>query len=136
MNFLPETNFRFTYLLNRNNTPNSQRNLYMQSGVSSNGLDNFFYGIHGDWETRRLFAGFGIPPIRPFYSRTIGLDKKGNKIPILFGARLSGNLSPDVRIGAMNMQTGRQGDYAPENFCIYIAKKSFKKIHDQRLFFE
>ncbi len=53
-------NFRFTYLLNRNNTPNSQRNLYMQSGVSSNGLDNFFYGIHGDWETRRLFAGFGI----------------------------------------------------------------------------
>jgi hypothetical protein len=37
-------------------------------------------------ENADLFAGFGIPPIRPFYSRTIGLDKEGNKIPILFGA--------------------------------------------------
>ncbi|MFM1971807.1 MAG: hypothetical protein RL185_489, partial [Bacteroidota bacterium] len=50
-------------------------------------------------ENADLFAGFGIPPIRPFYSRTIGLDKDGNKIPILFGARLSGNLTPDLRIG-------------------------------------
>ena len=78
-------------------------------------------------ENSDLFAGFGIPPIRPFYSRTIGLDKKGNKIPILFGARLSGNLSPDVRIGAMNMQTGRQGDYAPENFSAFTLQKRVLK---------
>jgi hypothetical protein len=74
-----------------------------------------------------LFAGFGIPPIRPFYSRTIGLDKEGNKIPILFGARLSGNLSPDVRIGAMNMQTGRKGNYAPENFSAFTWQKRVLK---------
>ena len=55
--------FRFTYLLNRKNTPNSQRNLYFQSGVSSKGFDNFFYGIHGDWETRRLFFGFNLKQV-------------------------------------------------------------------------
>ena len=78
-------------------------------------------------ENADLFAGFGIPPIRPFYSRTIGLDKEGNKIPILFGARLSGNLSPDVRIGAMNMQTGRKGNYAPENFSAFTLQKRVLK---------
>jgi hypothetical protein len=33
-------------------------------------------------ENSDLFSQYGIPPIRPFYSRTIGLDKEGNKIPI------------------------------------------------------
>ena len=52
--------FRFTYLLNRKNTEHSQRNLYFQSGISSDGFQNHFYGIHGDRETRRWFAGFGL----------------------------------------------------------------------------
>ena len=51
---------RYTYLLNRKNTENSQRNLYFQSGISSKGFNEYFYGIHGDWETRRLFVGFGL----------------------------------------------------------------------------
>jgi hypothetical protein len=51
---------RFTYLLNRKNTESSQRNLYLQSGISSEGFNKFFYGMHGDWETRRLFVGFGL----------------------------------------------------------------------------
>ena len=50
---------RLTYLLNRKNTKNSQRNLYFQSAISPDDLNNNFYGIHGDWETRRLFSGFG-----------------------------------------------------------------------------
>ncbi|MEI6189431.1 MAG: DUF5916 domain-containing protein [Chitinophagia bacterium] len=78
-------------------------------------------------ENSDLFSNFGIPPIRPFYSRTIGLDKNGNKIPILFGARLSGNLSPGTRIGLMNMQTGRQGNYSPENFSAFTLQKSVLK---------
>ncbi|WP_448940455.1 DUF5916 domain-containing protein, partial [Escherichia coli] len=41
-------------------------------------------------ENSDLFAQIGIPSIRPFYSRTIGLDKNANPIPIIFGARLSG----------------------------------------------
>ena len=52
--------FRYTHLLDRKNTRHSQRNFYFQSGVSSQGLDGHFYGLHGDWETRRLFAGFGV----------------------------------------------------------------------------
>ena len=50
---------RLTYLINRKNTDTSQRNLYFQSGVLIDDTDGFFYGIHGDWETRRWFSGFG-----------------------------------------------------------------------------
>ena len=50
---------RLTYLINRKNTDISQRNLYFQSGVLVDDTDGFFYGIHGDWETRRWFSGFG-----------------------------------------------------------------------------
>jgi len=79
-------------------------------------------------ENSDLFANFGIPPVRPFYSRTIGLDKQGNRIPILFGARMSGNLAPGTRIGMMNMQTGRQGNYSPENFsAITLHKRVLKR---------
>lgn len=67
-------------------------------------------------ENSDLFSQYGIPPIRPFYSRSIGLDKDGNKIPILFGARVSGNVTKSTRIGFMNMQTGRKGSYSPENY--------------------
>ena len=76
-------------------------------------------------ENSDLFAGFGNPLYKPFYSRTIGLDKEGNQIPILLGARLSGNLSPTVRIGLMNMQTGKKGDYSPENFTAFTMQKRF-----------
>lgn len=58
---------RFTYLLNRKNTQTSQRNLYFQSGLSSKGLDNYFYGVHGDWETRRWFLGFGLKEVESAY---------------------------------------------------------------------
>jgi hypothetical protein len=78
-------------------------------------------------ENSDLFSNFGIPGIHPFYSRTIGLDKDGNKIPILFGARLSGNIDPATRIGVMDMQTGRQGSYAPENFSAFTLQRSVLK---------
>jgi hypothetical protein len=51
-------------------------------------------------ENNDLFANFGNPNIRPFFSRRIGLG-----VPIRFGARLSGKLDRDWRIGAMDMQT-------------------------------
>ena len=67
-------------------------------------------------ENDDLFSGYGIPPIRPFYSRTIGLDKNGNKVPILGGARLSGNLTKRTRIGIMDMQTRSTTDAAAQNY--------------------
>jgi hypothetical protein len=51
-------------------------------------------------ENSDLFANFGYTNIRPFFSRRIGLG-----VPISFGARLSGSLSKNWRIGVMDMQT-------------------------------
>ena len=51
-------NIRGTYLLDRNNTKSSQRNLYITAALSTKESDNHYYGIHGDWETRRVFTSF------------------------------------------------------------------------------
>ncbi|MGI9545498.1 MAG: DUF5916 domain-containing protein, partial [Cyclobacteriaceae bacterium] len=67
-------------------------------------------------ENSDLFSDFGIPPMRPFFSRRIGLDDDGNTIPILYGVRLSGNLNKDLRVGVMNMQTKEVGDVFGENY--------------------
>ena len=48
------------------------------------------------------FSNFGYTTIRPFFSRRIGLNA-----PIQFGARLSGKLNKEWRMGFMNMQTER-----------------------------
>jgi hypothetical protein len=66
-------------------------------------------------ENNDLFSSYGIPPIRPFYSRRIG-SKNGEAVPILFGARLSGNLSKKTRIGLMNITTGKKGENSGDNF--------------------
>jgi len=68
-------------------------------------------------ENADIFGEYGIPTlIQPFYSRRIGLDNEGNRIPILGGARLSGSISPTTRIGAMSMQTGAKGSFAAQNY--------------------
>ncbi|QGY44918.1 hypothetical protein GM418_14945 [Maribellus comscasis] len=67
-------------------------------------------------ENSDIFEDFGIPPMRPFFSRRIGLDEDGNSIPILFGARLSGNVNKDLRIGLMNMQTREKNDFQAQNY--------------------
>jgi Domain of unknown function (DUF5916)/Carbohydrate family 9 binding domain-like len=52
-------------------------------------------------ENNDLFGKFGYPNSRIFFSRRIGLQK-----PIVAGARLSGKLNEDLRIGFLNMQEG------------------------------
>jgi hypothetical protein len=47
------------------------------------------------------FSNFGYATIRPFFSRRIGLN-----VPISFGARLSGKLNKDWRIGLMDIANG------------------------------
>jgi hypothetical protein len=56
--------WRSTFLLNRKNTQHSQRNIYLQAGISTQGLDHHFVGVHGDWETRRWFSGFGAKNVK------------------------------------------------------------------------
>nr|WP_250318163.1 DUF5916 domain-containing protein [Pedobacter sp. B4-66] len=61
------------------------------------------------------FTNFGYSGIRPFFSRRIGLG-----VPIKFGARLSGKLNKDWRLGVMSMQTEKQGSTAlpAQNFTV------------------
>ena len=63
-------------------------------------------------ENRDLFAMFGFPSSRPFFSRRIGLARNpvtgfNEAVPILAGARLSGKINDAWRIGLLNMQTDR-----------------------------
>lgn len=51
-------------------------------------------------ENGDLFANFGYATIRPFFSRRIGLG-----VPIQYGARISGKINRNWRIGMMDMQT-------------------------------
>ena len=56
------------------------------------------------------FNNIGYPTIRPFFSRRIGLHYDpalGQYVPtpVIAGARLSGKLDPNWRIGVMDMQT-------------------------------
>lgn len=60
-------------------------------------------------ENADLFAGFGFDNARPFFSRRIGIaidSSTGQNVQnrIIGGARLSGRLSDDWRIGVMSMQ--------------------------------
>ena len=49
---------RYTRLLMRKNTKNSQTNIYFISSLGLNQMSNYNYGLQGDWETRQYFLGF------------------------------------------------------------------------------
>jgi hypothetical protein len=66
-------------------------------------------------ENDDIFSSYGIPIVRPFYSRRLGF-KDGENVPIWYGARLSGNVAKKTRIGIMHVGTGREGDIAGDNF--------------------
>ena len=70
-------------------------------------------------ENSDLFGRFGFRKIRPFFSRRIGLYN-GVKIPIIAGARLSGKLNKNWRIGLMNMQTEGMSELSlsPKNYSV------------------
>lgn len=72
-------------------------------------------------ENGDIFGSFGIPSIRPFFSRAIGLDRNGAPLPILGGLRLTGNLNSHMRIGAMTMLTGRQGETPTASYSALAA---------------
>lgn len=78
-------------------------------------------------ENADLFSNYGVPPVRPFYSRAIGLDKNGNKIPIIGGVRLSGNIGDKTRIGIMNIQTTKKEDFAAQNYTAVTVNRRVLK---------
>lgn len=74
-------------------------------------------------ENSDLFSGFGYHTLTPFFSRRIGLDA-----PVLAGARLSGKIGNDWRIGFMNMTTQKTDDFLARNFTVgSVQKKVFAR---------
>jgi hypothetical protein len=67
-------------------------------------------------ENADIFGNFGIPPVRPFFSRTIGLTQDGAPVPIYGGLRLTGNLNSNTRVGLMTMQTRQTDDALGQNY--------------------
>ena len=76
-------------------------------------------------ENSDILTQFGIPPARPFFSRRIGLDENNQTVPIVYGVRLSGNLTPSVRVNAFNMHTKTAGTNDGNNYSAAAVQKSF-----------
>lgn len=81
-------------------------------------------------ENSDLFSAPGFSSItQPFFSRRIGLatDSTGflKLIPILYGARISGKLGPDWRIGLMNLQTKKSIELGlpDQNYTVAVLQK-------------
>jgi hypothetical protein len=64
-------------------------------------------------ENSDLFSGYGYNSVTPFFSRRIGLDA-----PVWGGARLSGKIGNDWRIGFMNMATQETDSLLARNFTV------------------
>ena len=76
-------------------------------------------------ENADLFANLGFANVRPFFSRRIGLNTN-----IDFGARMSGRIDKNWRIGIMDMKTAenRNDNTLAQNFAVVaIQRKLFKK---------
>lgn len=97
-------------------------------------------------ENEDLFSRFGFPDSRPFFSRRIGLARgivrrtttdgqvveveRSLNVPILAGARLSGKLDNNWRIGLLNMQTAKMEDIGlgPANYSVGVLQR---KVFDR-----
>lgn len=80
-------------------------------------------------ENADLFGRFGESRINPFFSRRIGSarveDEFGDEFtvsnPILYGARLSGKLDNNWRLGLLNMQTAAESEYDLPSYNFTVA---------------
>jgi Domain of unknown function (DUF5916)/Carbohydrate family 9 binding domain-like len=82
-------------------------------------------------ENSDLVANAGFPPTRLFFSRRIGIatDTAGDlrRIPIAYGARLSGSINKKWRLNAMNMQTKEKLEYGlpRQNYTAATVMRNF-----------
>ncbi|MCX6255157.1 MAG: DUF5916 domain-containing protein, partial [Bacteroidia bacterium] len=81
-------------------------------------------------ENSDLFANLGSDNLRPFFSRRVGLDS-----PVQAGARLSGKLGNNWRIGLMDLQTGNKDDIHAGNFSVAaLQRKVFSRSNISAFF--
>ena len=69
-----------------------------------------------------MFSNLGVPRVNPFYSRRIGANSN-----IQFGLKLSGNVSPKIRLGVLNVQTDKEGEVASQNFGALVVEQQISK---------
>ena len=81
-------------------------------------------------ENSDLFGSFGFSGANPFFSRRIGIGQNVNSgenvaIPILFGARLSGRINKDWRVGLLNMTTAKSNAFGQPvtNYGTYAVQR-------------
>ncbi|MCL6294620.1 DUF5916 domain-containing protein [Jejuia spongiicola] len=77
-------------------------------------------------ENGDIFSSFGSYSINPFFSRRVGLNT-----PIVYGARVTGNISDDLRIGIMNLQTEKSDGIDAQNNT--IAAFNYKVLNRSQL---
>lgn len=85
-------------------------------------------------ENGDLFADFGYPGVRPFFSRRIGLDSKRQAVPILYGARLTGNLNKTTRLGIMNIHSLDSENSNAQNQSAVSIQKNFGRSYVRGMF--
>lgn len=81
-------------------------------------------------ENADLFGRFGATRINPFFSRRIGIATDPNtgqtfQNKIDFGARLSGKINDNLRVGFLNMQTASQkeNELPAFNYTVAVAEQ-------------
>ena len=80
-------------------------------------------------ENQDLFARNGFPGSRPFFSRRIGIvntkDGLTRQVPIIGGARLSGKIGEDWRVGALSMQTEQdpESNTPSQNYSVAVFQR-------------
>ena len=86
-------------------------------------------------ENSDVFNRFGNGQTRPFFSRRIGLGEDGSAVPIDFGARLTGNITPSTRIGLLNVQTKAVGEQSGQNYgALAFSQRIFQRSTIRGLF--
>ncbi|MCX6320991.1 MAG: DUF5916 domain-containing protein, partial [Bacteroidia bacterium] len=81
-------------------------------------------------ENSDLFANLGSENLRPFFSRRVGLNS-----PVQAGARLSGKIGNNWRIGLMDLQTGEKDNIQAGNFIVAaLQRKVFSRSNISAFF--
>lgn len=75
---------------------------------------------------------FGMGANQPFYSRRIGLGKNANPVPILFGARLTGNANNKLRVGLMNITNNPEDSDTQNNYTVASFQQRVGKLSSVR----
>jgi hypothetical protein len=92
-------------------------------------------------ENADLFGGFGSRSTRPFFSRRIGITKdtatdQNIQEKIIYGARLSGKITENLRLGFLNMQTDEVENAQPSlNYTVAVLQqKVFSRSNISAIF--